>query len=123
MPGYFFDEQRQTCTPKRNPGECPDGTRCDNNAYCKEISIGRYRCICKIGWAGNGQICGRDTDLDSFPDEQLRCHDPNCRRDNCPEKSNSGQEDTDSDGIGDACDPDPDNDGLLYSSVFLFFHY
>jgi uncharacterized protein (TIGR02145 family) len=44
-----------------------------------------------------------DSDGDGIPDEV----------DNCPTVSNPGQEDLDSDAIGDACDPDIDGDGVL----------
>ena len=36
--------------------------------------------------------------------------------DNCPDVANAGQEDTDLDGDGDACDPDDDNDGTADAS-------
>ena len=51
-------------------------------------------------------------DQDGFPTEELSCKSNKCRKDNCPTKPNSGQEDTDKDGLGDKCDDDADNDGV-----------
>lgn len=94
-------------------GMCPDGTYCDRNAECKHIGGYSFRCKCKIGWAGDGTFCGPDSDMDGWPDHNLNCTDVRCRMDNCGYVPNSGQEDADKDGIGDACDPDADNDGIL----------
>ncbi len=36
---------------------------------------------CNIGWAGNGNICGPDSDIDGYPDAPLPCidNDKHCR--------------------------------------------
>ena len=71
-------------------------------------------CKCVPGYAGNGFLCGIDTDQDGIPDNDLDCDNRFCKADNCPNNPNSGQEDNDEDGMGDDCDDDPDNDGAVF---------
>ncbi|XP_020777925.1 thrombospondin-3a [Boleophthalmus pectinirostris] len=87
---------------------------CDANAHCTLERSGEVTCTCNVGWAGNGNTCGLDTDIDGFPDRSLPCEDTHrhCRQDNCVLTPNSGQEDADGDGIGDQCDEDADGDGI-----------
>ncbi|XKL67531.1 hypothetical protein PGB90_003022 [Kerria lacca] len=91
---------------------CPDGSQCNFNAECVKAEENNYKCKCREGWAGNGKECGRDTDLDGWPDNNLQCEENLCHQDNCIFIPNSGQEDKDNDGIGDKCDEDIDNDEI-----------
>eukprot|EP00058_Branchiostoma_floridae_P004014 XP_002589502.1 hypothetical protein BRAFLDRAFT_88361 [Branchiostoma floridae] len=70
---------------------------------------------CEVGWAGSqdGLTCGLDGDQDGYPIAPLSCNGTGCKKDNCPGIPNSGQEDTDGDGMGDTCDDDMDNDVFL----------
>ncbi|XP_022686668.1 cartilage oligomeric matrix protein-like isoform X2 [Varroa jacobsoni] len=103
----------QTSGCRTRPGLCPDGSECDGNAECfMRRGHTRFQCRCKIGFAGDGRLCAPDTDIDGWPDYALPCFDKRCKADNCPDTPNSGQEDADGDNIGDACDPDADNDGV-----------
>uniref|UniRef100_A0A4W6GBZ9 Thrombospondin 4a n=1 Tax=Lates calcarifer TaxID=8187 RepID=A0A4W6GBZ9_LATCA len=94
---------------------CPNGqpNPCDANAECVVERDGSISCVCGVGWAGNGYVCGKDTDIDAYPDNKLQCRDNNCKQDNCVFVPNSGQEDADRDGMGDACDDDADSDGII----------
>nr|KAF6491246.1 thrombospondin 4 [Molossus molossus] len=110
-PGYTGDQTRGCKTEHncRNPELNP----CSVNAQCVEERQGDVTCVCGVGWAGDGYFCGKDVDIDSYPDEELPCSARNCKKDNCKYVPNSGQEDADGDGIGDACDEDADGDGIL----------
>ncbi|XP_033638385.1 uncharacterized protein LOC117299078, partial [Asterias rubens] len=88
---------------------------CHENATCISTGAGTFVCECNSGWAGNGVYCDVDIDLDGRPEFTLLCSALSCKADNCPQLPNSGQEDTDSDGIGDLCDNDDDNDSIFDS--------
>uniref|UniRef100_A0A669B602 Thrombospondin 4a n=1 Tax=Oreochromis niloticus TaxID=8128 RepID=A0A669B602_ORENI len=108
----FTGDQNTGCHGTRL---CPNGqpNPCDINAECVVERDGSISCMCGVGWAGNGYVCGKDTDIDAYPDSKLRCRDNNCIQDNCVFVPNSGQEDADRDGLGDACDDDADSDGII----------
>ncbi|XP_066924017.1 cartilage oligomeric matrix protein-like [Clytia hemisphaerica] len=88
---------------------------CSKYATCHPISGGAL-CKCRPSMAGDGYHCGKDTDGDGIPDQQLQCDSKHCQKDNCMNTPNSGQSDLDDDGKGDACDTDLDGDGI-YNQV------
>uniref|UniRef100_A0A3P9KP83 Thrombospondin 4a n=1 Tax=Oryzias latipes TaxID=8090 RepID=A0A3P9KP83_ORYLA len=108
----FTGDQIRGCHGSRL---CPNGqpSPCDIHGECIVERDGSISCVCGVGWAGNGYVCGQDTDIDAYPDNKLLCTDNSCKKDNCLYIPNSGQEDADRDGMGDACDYDADSDGII----------
>uniref|UniRef100_A0A8C0PKP1 Thrombospondin-3 n=2 Tax=Canis lupus familiaris TaxID=9615 RepID=A0A8C0PKP1_CANLF len=109
----FLGNQSQGCFPARTC-HSPAHSPCHVHAHCLFERNGAVSCSCNVGWAGNGNVCGTDTDIDGYPDQALPCMDNNkhCKQDNCLLTPNSGQEDADNDGVGDQCDDDADGDGI-----------
>uniref|UniRef100_A0A0L8H5A9 TSP C-terminal domain-containing protein n=2 Tax=Octopus bimaculoides TaxID=37653 RepID=A0A0L8H5A9_OCTBM len=108
----YVGNQTRGCFKQSN--SCPTNEECHPLARCvNRKETNSYECMCQVGYGGDGHICSKDSDLDGIPDEALPCNDRRCRKDNCLLTPNSGQEDADSDEIGDACDPDSDNDGIV----------
>ncbi|KAK5900379.1 hypothetical protein CgunFtcFv8_025341 [Champsocephalus gunnari] len=107
----FSGDQVKGCKPEVSCGNSLTNP-CDLNALCTMERDGTATCECGIGWAGNGYLCGKDTDIDGYPDDKLKCKDSSCKKDNCVFVPNSGQEDADGDGYGNTCDDDADGDGI-----------
>uniref|UniRef100_A0A8C2DNP0 Thrombospondin 2a n=1 Tax=Cyprinus carpio TaxID=7962 RepID=A0A8C2DNP0_CYPCA len=125
---------KQECE-QENP--CKDKTHnCHRSAECiflDHFSDPMFKCECKIGYAGDGLICGEDSDLDGWPNQNLVCganQSYHCKKviellsffvatrrnflffssvpqDNCPLLYNPRQFDYDKDLVGDRCDNCP----------------
>lgn len=79
--GYYGD-QTVGCYRQTDQTICPDRvTICHRNATCvKRKGFANFVCECKIGWAGDGVLCGADSDLDGWCDFELACADKRCRQ-------------------------------------------
>ncbi len=95
-PGVFNPDQAD-CNGDGIGDVCQlDGNDCNNNQILDA-------CEPACGLVGHLPLeCEYDSDGDGVPNAT----------DNCPCLANADQADRDGDGVGDACDPDKDNDGI-----------
>ena len=123
IPGGYFCGPCLDGFSQNKLGLCqPVGSSCSNNDTCSEHALCVEEidprlglitsCHCRHGYAGDGLVCGVDSDFDGFPDDHVACQNDHCIKDNCRKIPNSGQEDTDKDQAGNRCDKDDDNDGI-----------
>ena len=78
-----------------------------------------YNFKCLVGYAGDPyEACILDTDGDGWPDD---CTNYMCESDNCPFVPNSGQEDCDFDGVGNACDSSPGICIVSIDNLYILF--
>lgn len=78
MNSFHFELQSllrlQVCEPY-NP--CKDNTHtCHKYAHCVYLGLASevlFKCVCAVGFAGDGFLCGDDSDLDGWPNNRLTC--------------------------------------------------
>jgi len=119
MPAMFTDVKVFAADPWYEPANgvirnLVIRTQKDHVCVCKPGICGKPASPkCSEGTAGDGRCCLPDSDSDGWPDitESDDCF-LTSKPDNCPKVPNSGQEDADGDGIGNACDEDADGDDI-----------